>query len=75
MEYTKPQKEAVTGHFDENVLVSASAGSGKTRVLVDRVINKLLNDRVNIDEMLIVTFTKAAAKEMRDRIQKHSNKN
>ncbi|CAI2700590.1 ATP-dependent helicase/nuclease subunit A [Apilactobacillus kunkeei] len=70
MEYTKPQKEAVTGHFDENVLVSASAGSGKTRVLVDRVINKLLNDRVNIDEMLIVTFTKAAAKEMRDRIQK-----
>lgn len=70
MEYTKPQKEAVTGHFDRNVLVSASAGSGKTRVLVDRVINKLIVDGVNIDEMLIVTFTKAAAKEMRDRIQK-----
>ena len=69
MQYTKPQKEAVTEKFDRNVLVSASAGSGKTRVLVDRVINKLIRDQVNIDEMLIVTFTKAAAKEMRDRIQ------
>ncbi|UQS84781.1 helicase-exonuclease AddAB subunit AddA [Apilactobacillus apisilvae] len=69
MEYTKPQHEAVYGHFDQDVLVSASAGSGKTRVLVDRVINKLLNDHINIDEMLILTFTNAAAKEMRDRIQ------
>ncbi|TPR38985.1 helicase-exonuclease AddAB subunit AddA [Apilactobacillus micheneri] len=69
MQYTKPQKQAVFDRFDKNVLVSASAGSGKTRVLVDRVINKLLNEHIDIDEMLILTFTKAAAKEMRDRIQ------
>ncbi|MBW1604935.1 helicase-exonuclease AddAB subunit AddA [Lactobacillus sp. Sy-1] len=67
MDYTKAQAEAVTGTFKGNVLVSASAGSGKTRVLVDRVINKLVQYQ-NIDQMLIVTFTRAAAKEMKDRI-------
>ncbi|MCF6515412.1 helicase-exonuclease AddAB subunit AddA [Lactobacillus sp. S2-2] len=68
MEYTKEQHQAVYGEFDGDVLVSASAGSGKTRVLVDRVVNKLING-VSIDNLIIVTFTKAAAKEMRDRIQ------
>lgn len=68
MEYTKAQAQAVYGEFEGDVLVSASAGSGKTRVLVDRVVNKLMNG-VKIDELIIVTFTKAAAKEMRDRIQ------
>jgi ATP-dependent helicase/nuclease subunit A len=69
MEYTEPQRAAVTGQFKQNVLVSASAGSGKTRVLVDRVLNKIITDHINIDELLIVTFTKAAAKEMRDRLE------
>ncbi|UQS87194.1 helicase-exonuclease AddAB subunit AddA [Nicoliella spurrieriana] len=67
MDYTKAQSAAVYGKFNGNVLVSASAGSGKTRVLVDRVINKLIHFE-SIDQMLIVTFTRAAAKEMKDRI-------
>ncbi|MEJ6400042.1 helicase-exonuclease AddAB subunit AddA [Nicoliella lavandulae] len=67
MDYTKAQSDAVYGNFAGNVLVSASAGSGKTRVLVDRVINKLIHGET-IDQMLIVTFTRAAAKEMKDRI-------
>ncbi|MHA8262367.1 helicase-exonuclease AddAB subunit AddA [Lactobacillaceae bacterium Melli_B3] len=67
MDYTKAQARAVYDDFSGNVLVSASAGSGKTRVLVDRVINKLVKYE-NIDQMLIVTFTRAAAKEMKDRI-------
>ncbi len=55
-----------------NILVSAAAGSGKTAVLVERVIN-ILKDRdrnINADELLIVTFTNAAAAEMRSRIEK-----
>ncbi|MCL0330716.1 helicase-exonuclease AddAB subunit AddA [Apilactobacillus xinyiensis] len=69
MQYTESQEKAVYNQYNGNVLVSASAGSGKTRVLVDRVINKLINQNVSIDELLIVTFTRAAAKEMRERIQ------
>ena len=43
-------------------------GSGKTAVLVERIINKVINEKVNIDEILVVTFTNAAASEMRERI-------
>lgn len=55
-----------------NVLVSAAAGSGKTAVLVERVINMLCseNSSVTADRLLIVTFTNAAAAEMRSRIEK-----
>lgn len=51
-----------------NLLVSASAGSGKTAVLVERVIHRLLHLRGDLDRLLVVTFTEAAAAEMRDRI-------
>nr|WP_208560208.1 helicase-exonuclease AddAB subunit AddA [Marinilactibacillus kalidii] len=56
--------------YDEgkNLLISASAGSGKTTVLVQRVIEKIKNG-VGIDELLVVTYTNAAAKEMKERIQ------
>ncbi len=55
-----------------NILVSAAAGSGKTAVLVERVIKKLCdkNNGIGADKLLIVTFTNAAAAEMRGRIEK-----
>ncbi|WP_078806883.1 helicase-exonuclease AddAB subunit AddA [Pilibacter termitis] len=52
----------------ENLLISASAGSGKTTVLVERVIQKVLSG-INVDELLIVTFTEAAASEMKERLE------
>ena len=54
-----------------NILVSAAAGSGKTAVLVERIIQRITdkNNPVNIDELLIVTFTRAAAGEMKERIR------
>ncbi|MGN1401461.1 MAG: helicase-exonuclease AddAB subunit AddA [Bacillus sp. (in: firmicutes)] len=52
----------------QDVLVAAAAGSGKTAVLVNRIINKLLEGHTNVDELLVVTFTKASAAEMRHRI-------
>ena len=55
-----------------NILVAAAAGSGKTAVLVERVIKKLCSetDGISADKLLIVTFTYAAAAEMRGRIEK-----
>ena len=56
---------------NRNILVSAAAGSGKTAVLVERIITMLTRaeDPVSVDELLIVTFTEAAAAEMKERIR------
>lgn len=51
-----------------NILVSAAAGSGKTTVLVERVLKMVIRDKVNIDSLIIVTFTKAAADSMKSKI-------
>ncbi|MDO4731729.1 MAG: helicase-exonuclease AddAB subunit AddA, partial [Clostridia bacterium] len=67
--WTDDQKNAIYAK-DKTLLVSAAAGSGKTAVLVERVINKITdpNNAVDIDNILIVTYTKAAAEEMKQRI-------
>ena len=67
MQYTDDQKKAIEER-GRNILVAAAAGSGKTRVLVDRIIGRLLKQECSIDELLVVTFTNAAAAEMRERI-------
>ena len=61
---------AVIKHRDDNMLVSAAAGSGKTAVLIERVMGRLLDEMapINIDELLVVTFTRDAAGEMKERI-------
>jgi len=51
-----------------NILVAAAAGSGKTTVLVERIIRKIIDENIDIDKILVVTFTNAAASEMRERI-------
>ncbi len=65
-----PQQQKVIDLHDRNILVSAAAGSGKTAVLVERIIKMITEEtgRVDIDRLLVVTFTKAAAAEMRERI-------
>ncbi len=64
------QQQQVIALRDRNLLVSAAAGSGKTAVLVERIIQKITDTEhpVDIDHLLIVTFTNAAAAEMRERI-------
>lgn len=69
MAWTSKQQEVIDNR-DSSVLVSAAAGSGKTAVLVERILTKVL-DKENpkdIDQFLVVTFTKAAAAQMRDKI-------
>lgn len=67
--FTDDQWKAIyaSGH---DILVSAAAGSGKTKVLITRLIEKVLDDKnpINVDELLVVTFTNAAAAEMRHRM-------
>lgn len=53
----------------KNILVSASAGSGKTTVLIERIFNHILQGFANVDELLVVTFTEAAANEMKERME------
>lgn len=69
MEWTKEQKRIIEVR-NKNILVSAAAGSGKTAVLVERIIDLIKNGEENIDEFLIVTFTNAAASGMKQKIQK-----
>ena len=66
--WTDEQLDAINKE-GTNIIVSAGAGSGKTAVLTERVIRKLKSD-TNINELLILTFTNAAAAEMKDRIRK-----
>ncbi|MGN0311311.1 MAG: helicase-exonuclease AddAB subunit AddA [Lachnospiraceae bacterium] len=69
IEYTKAQKQVIEKR-DRNLLVSAAAGSGKTAVLVERIC-QMVTDKTNpmdIDELLVVTFTNAAAAEMKTRV-------
>lgn len=67
--WTKEQQQVIDLR-GRNILVSAAAGSGKTAVLVERIIGIVTDEThpVDIDKLLIVTFTNAAAAEMRERI-------
>lgn len=69
MQFT-PEQQKVIDLRNKNILVSAAAGSGKTAVLVERILGLVLDEKnpVDIDRLLIVTFTNAAASEMRERI-------
>jgi ATP-dependent helicase/nuclease subunit A len=62
------QQLAAIDDRGSNLLVAASAGTGKTAVLVERIIRLITKDKVDIDRLLVVTFTQAAAGEMRERI-------
>ncbi len=67
-----PEQQEVIDSRNCNILVSAAAGSGKTAVLVERIIQRVTEKEnpIDIDELLVVTFTNAAAAEMRERVRK-----
>ncbi len=66
-----PKQKKVIELRNRDILVSAAAGSGKTTVLVERIIQKITDEKdpVDIDRILVVTFTRAAAREMREKIR------
>ncbi|MCL1936048.1 MAG: helicase-exonuclease AddAB subunit AddA [Defluviitaleaceae bacterium] len=72
--FTEDQQRAINS-LDREILVSAAAGSGKTSVLVERIIKKITSENpIDIDKILVVTFTNAAASEMKTRITKALSK-
>ena len=69
VKFTPEQKETIDLR-DCNILVSAAAGSGKTAVLTERIVDIVCDEKhpVDVDRLLVVTFTSAAAAEMRERV-------
>lgn len=68
MAWTDKQQQAIDKR-GANILVAAAAGSGKTAVLVQRIMDLILKEKVSVSNLLVVTFTNAAAAEMKDRIR------
>ena len=63
MQWTEAQAHTIESR-GKNILVSAAAGSGKTAVLIERIKQLILQDKVDVDRFLITTFTNAASQEM-----------
>ena len=71
IKWNDEQKAAIDAR-NKSIAVSAAAGSGKTAGLVERIIRKICDSKnpVKVENLLVVTFTKAAANEMRERLYK-----
>ena len=69
-----PQQQAAVENRGGSLLVSAAAGSGKTKVLVERLFRYITLDRCNVDDFLIITYTRAAAAELRGKIAEELNR-
>ena len=64
----QPARDAILEHLDDNMVVEAGAGTGKTRSLVDRVVALIKTGRANLGGIAAITFTESAAAELRARI-------
>lgn len=73
VKFSKRQQEAIDWDNNRELLISAAAGSGKTTVLISRIIDRIVNKRIPIESFLVVTFTHASANELREKIVKALN--
>lgn len=58
-----PEQKKILESKDKNVIVSASAGSGKTTVMIQKLINLIVENNVNVKNLLVLTYTRSAAED------------
>jgi ATP-dependent exoDNAse (exonuclease V) beta subunit len=68
IQFAEGSKYAAVGDFDDDIIISAGAGAGKTEVLTTRYLNLLINTKADLDNIVCITFTEKAAGEMKKRI-------
>ena len=66
--FTKEQLQAVE-HKSGNILISASAGSGKTHTMISRLVRLVMQENVEVNQILAVTFTEKAAFDMKEKLK------
>ena len=71
--WTKEQEQAILSR-GKSLLVSASAGSGKTTVMIQRIVETMLKEEIPVSNFLVVTFTKASATDMKNKLIKKLNR-
>ncbi len=74
IDFTKSQQDVID-HSGDNLLVFASAGSGKTAVIIEKIAQSIINGKTTIDKLLVVTFTESATAEMKQRLFEKLNDN
>lgn len=62
-------RDIAASELDKNVLVIAGAGTGKTTLLIERLLGLILSREIPVDQIVALTFTKKAAEEMRERLE------
>ena len=65
----KAEQSEVISHEQGNILISASAGSGKTFVMIERLIRLIVEKKTKVKNVLCVTFTESAAREMKEKLK------
>jgi ATP-dependent helicase/nuclease subunit A len=65
----QPARDRIVNDLDTNLLVEAGAGSGKTTVMVERMVALIRNADARVERIVAVTFTRKAAAELRERFQ------
>ena len=69
MRWTEEQLAALDVTQDQDLILSASAGSGKTTVLIARVLRLIMEKHVSISNILMITFTNKSARDMRRKLK------
>ena len=64
----KNEQDVVLEIKDRSLIVSASAGSGKTSTMIRKIFNTIFDNKVDISNLLVLTYTNAAAAEMKNRL-------
>ena len=70
LNWTSEQKQTIDYDLKKDLLISAAAGSGKTAVLTERIVQRLVSGKIEPDQLLVMTFTELAALQMAQKIER-----